>query len=146
VLLPTAEVVSSSIAAPPPEGSKVSHRRGRVLVVDDEPMVALAVRRTLESQHDVSIASRAQDALEMLRAGQRFDVILCDVMMPNVTGIDFFNELRALAPSEVDKIVFLTGGAFASQARQFLEEVPNTRLDKPFTPEELRSLVRTRVH
>jgi signal transduction histidine kinase len=146
VLLPTAEVVSSSIAAPPPSGPKTSHRRGRVLVVDDEPMVALAVRRTLESQHDVSIASRAQDALEMLRSGERFDVILCDVMMPNVTGIDFFNELRALAPSEIDKIVFLTGGAFASQARQFLEEVPNTRLDKPFTPEELRSLVRGRVH
>jgi CheY-like chemotaxis protein len=144
VLLPTAEVVSPSVAPPPPV-PKPSARRGRVLVVDDEPMVALAVRRTLEAQHDVSVASRAQDALEMLRAGQRFDVILCDVMMPNVTGIDFFNELRALAPSEIEKIVFLTGGAFASQARQFLEEVPNTRLDKPFTPDELRKLVRARV-
>jgi signal transduction histidine kinase len=147
VLVPTAEVVTTtpprsygpSSSAPPP-------RRGRVLVVDDEPMVALAVQRTLEAQHDVSVVNRAQDALEMLKAGKRFDVIFCDVMMPNVTGIDFFREVSAFAPSEIDKIVFLTGGAFASQARQFLEAVPNLRLDKPFTPDELRKLVRSRVH
>jgi signal transduction histidine kinase len=145
VLLPTADVVPAAVTTPLPK-FPASSRRGRVLVVDDEPMVALAVRRTLEGQHDVSVVSRAQDALEMLRAGERFDVILCDVMMPNVTGIDFFNELRVLAPSEIDKIVFLTGGAFASHTRQFLEEVPNLRLDKPFTPDELRKLVRARVH
>jgi CheY-like chemotaxis protein len=81
----------------------------------------------------------------MLRAGERFDVIFCDVMMPNVTGIDFFNEVSTLAPTEIDKIVFLTGGAFASHARQFLETIPNVQLDKPFTPDELRSLVKDRV-
>jgi DNA-binding response OmpR family regulator len=62
-----------------------------------------------------------------------------------VTGIDFFKEVRVLAPSELDKIVFLTGGAFASQARQFLEAIPNVRVDKPFTPDELRKLVRARL-
>jgi signal transduction histidine kinase len=144
VLLPTAEVVAAP-ARLPSEPPLTPGRRGRVLVVDDEPMVALAVRRTLEALHDVSTVNRAQDALDMLRAGERFDVIFCDVMMPNVTGIDFFHEVQELAPSEIDKIVFLTGGAFASQARQFLEEVPNLHLDKPFTPDELRKLVRTRV-
>jgi CheY-like chemotaxis protein/two-component sensor histidine kinase len=145
VLLPTASVVT----LPPPPSQRPSSnppsRRGRVLVVDDEPMVALAVRRTLETQHDVSVVSRAQDAIEMLRAGERFDVIFCDVMMPNVTGIDFFKEVSTLAPTEIDKIVFLTGGAFASHARQFLEAIPNVQLNKPFTPDELRSLVRDRV-
>ena len=146
VLLPCATVAATS--SPPSFGApaSASSRRGRVLVVDDEPMVALAVQRTLESQHDVSVVNRAQDALDMLRAGQRFDVIFCDIMMPNVTGIDFFKEVSTLAPSELDKIVFLTGGAFAVQARQFLEAVPNVRLDKPFTPDELRKLVRARVH
>jgi PAS domain S-box-containing protein len=147
VLLPTATVISTPV---PPSFDKVARqsptRRGRVLVVDDEPMVALAVRRTLEGQHDVSVVHRAQDALDMLRAGKRFDVILCDVMMPNLTGIDFFNEVSTLAPSEIEKIVFLTGGAFASQAREFLESVPNLRLDKPFMPDELRKLVRERLH
>ena len=147
VLLPAATVVATP--PPPSYGSAPSSapaRRGRVLVVDDEPMVAHAVQRTLEAQHDVLVVNRAQDALDMLRAGERFDVIFCDVMMPNVTGIDFFKEVRTLAPSELDKIVFLTGGAFASQARQFLEAIPNLRLDKPFTPDELRKLVRARVH
>jgi PAS domain S-box-containing protein len=145
VFLPTVSVIT----APPPPSHRPSSippsRRGRVLVVDDEPMVALAVRRTLETQHDVSVVNRAQDAIEMLRAGERFDVIFCDVMMPNVTGIDFFNEVSTLAPTEIDKIVFLTGGAFASHARQFLETIPNVQLDKPFTPDELRSLVKDRV-
>jgi len=145
VLLP---IASDATGAEPPEqaiAEEPSKRRGRVLVVDDEPMVALAVRRTLERHHDVTIVHRAQDALEMLRAGERFDVIFCDVMMPNVTGIDFFKEVQALAPAELESIVFLTGGAFASQARQFLEAIPNVRLDKPFMPDELRRLVRARV-
>ncbi len=145
VFLPTAQVVAASPPSSRPASSVPPSRRGRVLVVDDEPMVALAVRRTLETLHDVSVVNRAQDAIEMLRAGERFDVIFCDVMMPNVTGIDFFNEVSALAPSEIEKIVFLTGGAFASQARQFLETIPNVQLNKPFTPDELRSLVRDRL-
>jgi signal transduction histidine kinase len=145
VLLPAAEMVTSPAAASQRPSSVPPSRRARVLVVDDEPMVALAVRRTLETLHDVSVVNRAQDAIEMLRAGERFDVIFCDVMMPNVTGIDFFNEVSTLAPSEIDKIVFLTGGAFASQARQFLETIPNVQLNKPFTPDELRSLVKDRL-
>jgi signal transduction histidine kinase len=145
VLLPTASVAGASPKPTFPTAPTETLRRGRVLVVDDEPMVALAVRRSLEAQHDVSVVNRAQDALDMLRAGERFDVIFCDVMMPNVTGIDFFKEVSTLAPSEIDKIVFLTGGAFASQARQFLETISNVRVDKPFTPDELRRLVRARV-
>ncbi len=118
-----------------------SARRGRVLVVDDEPMVATAVRRTLSPDHDVETELESERALERLSRGERFDVILCDVMMPNVTGVDFFHELERLAPEEVSKIVFLTGGAFVTQAREFLDKVPNLRLDKPFSPERLRSIV-----
>jgi hypothetical protein len=55
--------------------------------------------------------------------------------------VDFYLELERIAPEEVGKIVFLTGGAFVAQAREFLDNVPNVRLEKPFTPEELRELV-----
>ncbi len=65
-------------------------------------------------------------------------MILCDVMMPNVTGIDFYRELERTLPHEVEKIVFLTGGVFASQTREFLDQIPNVRIEKPFTPDELR--------
>lgn len=116
-------------------------RRARILVVDDEPMVAAAVARTLSDDHDVQTELQSTRALELIHAGQRFDVILCDVMMPNFSGVDFYLELERIAPKEIDKVVFLTGGAFVAQAREFLDNVPNLRLEKPFTPDELRDVV-----
>jgi PAS domain S-box-containing protein len=128
-----------------PLASSPDPRRGRILVIDDDPMVAAVVRRTLTADHDVITTNLTEEALERLRGGERFDVILCDVMMPNMTGVDFWRELERFAPDETKRIVFLTGGAFATQARQFLESVPNLHIDKPFVPEELRAIVRERI-
>jgi CheY-like chemotaxis protein/anti-sigma regulatory factor (Ser/Thr protein kinase) len=116
-------------------------QRGRVLVVDDEPLVAGAVRRTLAPDHDVETEEACAGALARVARGERFDVILCDVMMPNQTGVDFYRELERLAPSEIDKVVFLTGGAFVAPAREFLDSVPNLQIEKPFRPEDLRRIV-----
>jgi nitrogen-specific signal transduction histidine kinase len=140
VRLPAADDADSKPAAsrpaPIPEG-----RRGRVLVVDDETIVATAVARTLSSDHDVETESQCERALERIHRGERFDVILCDVMMPNFSGVDFYLELERIAPEQLDKIVFLTGGAFVAQAREFLDNVPNLRIEKPFMPEDLRDVV-----
>ena len=68
-------------------------------------------------------------------------MILCDVMMPIVTGMDFFLQLTAIAPQMAERVVFITGGAFTQGARSFLDRVPNRRLDKPFNARELRALV-----
>jgi PAS domain S-box-containing protein len=144
VILPSSERVTKL-----PRSSRPSHsvppRRGRVLVVDDEPMVAMAVRRTLSDEHDVVTLNITEEALALVRSGQRFDVILCDVMMPNMTGVDFYRELERVMPGEVQKIVFLTGGVFATQTREFLDQIPNFRIEKPFTPEELRAVVQERL-
>jgi len=118
-----------------------SRQRCRVLVVDDEPLVAGAVRRTLAPDHDVEMEQTCAGALARIARGERFDVILCDVMMPNQTGVDFYRELQLLAPSEAERIVFLTGGAFIAPAREFLDGLPNLRLEKPFSPEDLRRVV-----
>jgi nitrogen-specific signal transduction histidine kinase/CheY-like chemotaxis protein len=123
---------------PPPVRSD---QRGRVLVVDDERIVATAVARMLSRDHDVETEEDSARALERIHGGERFDVILCDVMMPNLSGVDFYLELERIAPEVVDKIVFLTGGAFVAQAREFLDNVPNYQLEKPFTPEKLREVV-----
>jgi CheY-like chemotaxis protein len=112
-----------------------------VLVVDDESLVAPAVARTLSPDHDVTTEQESTRALERIHGGERFDVILCDVMMPNLSGVDFYLELERIAPEELDKVVFLTAGAFVVQAREFLDNVPNLRLEKPFTPEDLRNVV-----
>jgi PAS domain S-box-containing protein len=144
VLLPASDTPSE---IPPSERRAAAKptRRGRVLVVDDEQMVAMAVRRSLASHHDVVTLNVTEEALALLRSGERFDVILCDVMMPNMTGVDFYREVERVAPEEVKKIVFLTGGAFAIQTREFLDRIPNLRVEKPFTPEGLRTLVSDRL-
>ncbi len=145
VLVPAAEQPNEPPSPSRPFASSPDPRRGRILVIDDDPMVAAAVRRTLSQDHDIVTSNRTEQALELLRRGERFDVILCDVMMPNMTGVDFWHELERFAPEDTRRVVFLTGGAFAPQARQFLESVPNLHIDKPFVPEQLRALVRERV-
>jgi PAS domain S-box-containing protein len=144
VLLPACDA-PTEVPPSEPHATLTPPRRGRVLVIDDEAMVAMAVRRSLASDHDVVTLNITEDALALLRGGQRFDVILCDVMMPNMTGVDFYRELERVAPEEVKKVVFLTGGAFAIQTREFLDRIPNLRVEKPFTPEGLRALVSDRL-
>jgi PAS domain S-box-containing protein len=145
VLLPVTSQPSEPSAPNQPQPTSPHPRRGRILVIDDDPMVAAVVRRTLSQDHEIVTCNLSEHALELLRSGDRFDVILCDVMMPNMTGVDFWRELESFAPHETGRIVFLTGGAFATQARQFLDSVPNLHIEKPFMPETLRAIVRERV-
>ena len=97
--------------------------------------------RRLLAEHEVTVASRAVEALERLDAGERFDLVLCDVMMPELSGMGFYEALRARHPSTADRVVFITGGAFTPEASSFLASVPNARLDKPFGAAELRLVV-----
>ena len=69
-----------------------------------------------------------------------YDVILCDLIMPEMTGMDVYRAALQRATPMHDRIVFMTGGAFTQRARDFLESVPNMRIEKPF---ELGHLERT---
>ncbi len=140
VLLPAA---SSAAGAPkaaeqPVRGAVPS---GRILVIDDEEQVARAVKRVLAGEHEVVIDTDATSALSRLRRDPTFDVIVCDLMMPETTGMELHDQLVRTAPDLCAKMVFLTGGAFTQQARTFLRRVPNSRLEKPFDPDTLRALV-----
>jgi CheY-like chemotaxis protein len=116
-------------------------RRASVLVVDDEPAIGVALGRVL-NEHDVTIATSVTDALQIIEAGTVFDVILSDLMMPERSGIDLYEELGRIAPSHVARIVFVTGGAFTPAAAEFLDRVPNDRVRKPFDADAIRALVR----
>src|SRR5258705_13282098 len=73
-------------------------RSGRVLVVDDEVAVGRTIQRLLGDRHDVVALASGSEAIELLRSGADFDVILCDMSMPEVTGIDVYvraTEIRA---------------------------------------------------
>jgi PAS domain S-box-containing protein len=135
-----------SVITPPPAAEPAPPRRGRVLVIDDEPMMAKVLHRTLARDHDVVTVLAAKDALAMIAAGQRFTVILCDLMMPHVNGMDLYAELLRSVPEQAKRIIFLTGGAFTSRMRAFLDEVDNLCLEKPFDPAGLRTLISARVN
>jgi CheY-like chemotaxis protein len=131
--------------APAPAPAATARRRGHVLVVDDERSICNVIRRMLGAEHDVDGVTSAMDALRRVGAGERFDVIFCDLMMPVMTGMDLHAELARLAPDQAERMVFLTGGAFTARARAFLDEATNPRVEKPFELATLRDLVNARV-
>jgi PAS domain S-box-containing protein len=139
VALPaTAEEPRQSIRVP---AATETARRARILVVDDEAMIGKMIKRYLSSDHDVTILTDAGEALTQISGGVRFDVILCDMMMPNMSGIDLYTALCSAETGQADRMIFMTGGAFTPQTRAFLSEVPNPRLEKPFQLETLRALI-----
>ena len=111
-----------------------------VLVVDDEPMVGRAITRMLVPHHRVTAVLGAAEALAALSNGH-FDAILCDLAMPDMTGMALHDKLQAEAPALAARMVFLTGGGFTREAAEFLDRVPNARLEKPFSPAQLRMAV-----
>jgi signal transduction histidine kinase len=119
--------------------------RGRVLVIDDEPVVCSSLARLLKGEGVVVTLGSAREALVRIESGERFDVLLCDLMMPGMDAPALYDELCKVAPVQAQRMVFMTGGAFTARARDFLERVPNARVDKPFDTAALRALVRTRV-
>jgi CheY-like chemotaxis protein len=110
-------------------------------MIDDEAAVGRALRLLLSPEHDVIAVTRAQDGLARLVKGEPFDVIICDLMMPEMSGIEFYRQLVQTAPSYARRVVFMTGGAFTSDARDFLSTVGAVSLAKPFTEQELRAVI-----
>ena len=120
-------------------------RRGRVLLIDDEQMIVSFLERVVELEHDIESFTEPRRALQRLLAGERYDVILCDLMMPEVTGPDIFNALTRGAPELASRVIFITGGAFTPRVRAFLEETRAPVLEKPFDIRVLLKMLRERV-
>ncbi|MEO6772547.1 MAG: ATP-binding protein, partial [Kofleriaceae bacterium] len=142
VALPVARRATAE-APSQPEAEAVSHleRRPRVLVIDDEPLLIKATARILEAEADVVVADMAKRALALFEQGEHFDVILCDLLMPEMTGIELFTRVSTTWPELAQRFVFLTGGVFSRQAATFLETCGRPWLDKPFRTDALLALV-----
>jgi len=119
-------------------------RRGRVLIVDDEPAVGRALRRILR-EHDVELATSGRQALEKLTADSGFHVVVCDVMMPDLSGKDLYEAIQQGGSGLDKRFVFVSGGAFTPGARDFLARVPNPTLEKPFDEAAVKRVVRELV-
>ncbi len=120
-------------------------KAGRVLIIDDERPLLDAMTRALERDHEVTACSRAAPALARIEEGEHFDVILCDVMMPEMDGAAFFERLRTRFPKQAERVVFMTGGAFERRSRAFLDSVSNPRLDKPCDLATVRQVVADQI-
>jgi PAS domain S-box-containing protein len=109
---------------------KTRRTRGRVLLVDDDPATGEELQRAL-SDHDVSVAQTADAALEYFASGVRFDAIVCSLSLPGMTGMDLYEQVILRTPELCRRMVFLRGGVPSRDASDFLERIPNRRLDKP---------------
>ena len=103
-------------------------------------MLTKAIRRML-SDHDVTAVSSAREVLAKIEQGERYDVILTDLMMPEISGMDLHTMLANVAPDQVAKMVFMTGGAFTNRAREFFDRVSNPTIEKPFDKAALFAVI-----
>ena len=124
---------------PPPSNRP---HAARILIVDDEPAILRALTRVL-SGYQVTRALSGREAITHIEHSGPFDVVFCDVMMPEVSGVDVFQQAKEVCPGQEERIVFITGGAFTEEASHFLESIPNHKLGKPFDGAEVRALVKS---
>jgi CheY-like chemotaxis protein len=105
--------------------------------------VLQTISRSLAPQHEVTCVTSASEALERIERGDTFDLILLDLSMPGMTGMEFYNLLSQRMPEACRRVVFLSGGATTPRVAEFLAGTPNARLDKPFSVVALRALVQS---
>jgi CheY-like chemotaxis protein len=134
VTLPTAAAGATTAVREP---GRAGGTGARILFIDDEVALGRALCALL-GDHEIVPVTCARDALSRLSGGERFDVILCDLMMPDVSGIELYDQI---APVYRDRVVFMTGGAFTQQARDFLARCDRPHLDKPFSEHALRNAI-----
>jgi two-component system cell cycle sensor histidine kinase/response regulator CckA len=116
-------------------------RRARVLIVDDEPALLRSIGDLIGEEHDIVTASSGRQALDVLRVDREFDVILADLMMADVTGMDLFDVVRSDHPELERRFVFMTGGAFTLRGRTLLASTANRCIEKPFDGAELLRVI-----
>lgn len=121
---------------------RVSLRRGRILIIDDDPLVAKILVRILEPDHDAVAITQSVTALERLGGGEHFDAVLCDLMMPGLTGMELYMRLTVTRPSIQDRFIFMTGGALSTAAQDFMNSYAQRCLGKPIDKRLLNDLLR----
>jgi CheY-like chemotaxis protein len=95
----------------------------------------------LEAHHEVRSVERAREGLQLLLGPDEFDVVFCDLIMPEVSGVDLYCSLELNRPDRAERLVFMTGGVFTPEAERFLASVPNPRVEKPFSLARVEQLL-----
>lgn len=145
VVFPAATaIVEARDERPLPVPVSTHTTRGRVLVVDDEIEIGHALAGLLGDEFDVVCLASGREAIAHLEKDKKFSSIICDLMMPDVSGMDVGRYLYAKYPSLAQRAIFVTGGAFSSEAEHFLREINPTLVEKPLDFWALRMMIRER--
>ncbi len=123
---------------------QIERASARILVIDDEPLIANALKRAL-NKHTVVIELSGRSAIDRLGTGESFDLVFSDLFMPDMTGIDVYRWAETNRPELLSTFVFMTGGLFSVRMDEFLADVPNDRIEKPFELEKIRAYVQRRL-
>jgi len=145
--LPRCSEEEESYCDDPHDHSRVaaSPRRKRILIVDDEPLFGQTMTMLLGAEHEVLVARTGREGLERLLLERTFDLVLCDVSLPDIEGPELYEEVARCDAELARRFVFVTGGAFNDSAREFFRHYQGPRLDKPFSIGALERLLESRA-
>jgi PAS domain S-box-containing protein len=131
------------LASPPPPSPQPQAplRRGLLLIVDDDRAFGRSLQAMLSGDHDPIYVPSARAALDRIAAGARYDAVICDLMMAEMTGKQFYDELSQRAPDQARRIIFMTGGAYTPVSMDFVAKMSHVVLNKPFKQPELEKLL-----
>lgn len=110
-----------------------------MLVVDDEPILLRGLKRSL-SEHDVVTATSVAQGMELYQS-REFDIVFCDLMMPETNGLEFYFRLCELGREHAQRLVLMTGGVFAEKLGCSLSQVQSPCILKPFATGQLEELI-----
>jgi signal transduction histidine kinase len=131
--------------APPLPTPQKTETKARILVIDDEVMIGNLLKRVLGELYAVEAMTHPDQAVQRIRSGERFDLVLCDITMPGRTGIEVHEAIRAISPEQADAMMFLTGGALNEGARSFLSARESSVITKPFAMAEIQRRIAARL-
>jgi PAS domain S-box-containing protein len=135
-------------AQPAHESHKPATAQHRVLVVDDEIAVGRTLSLVLEPEYEVTVAESAEQALSAIRDAEArggFDAVICDLLMPGMTGIELFEITSREFPDLAPRFIFMSGGLSLTEPRNFSSRVSNRIIEKPFDLSQIRTALRELV-
>jgi two-component system NtrC family sensor kinase len=122
--------------------SMTGPKRGKVLVIDDEPSLLKIMGQALSREHDVTILQSTGEALNRIRKGEIFDAILCDMWMPWMSGLELMRNLENTDATQAKKVIFISGDTFTRLETAVMSSSASGCLSKPFTLKGMLAKVR----
>lgn len=113
----------------------------RVLVIDDEQLLGQTIQLGLEDSLNIELETSGSRGLERMLEDDSFQLVLCDLSLPDLSGIDIYQRISKEKPELTKRFVVMTGGAVSSESREFLDAYEGPLLNKPFTLSQVESLV-----